>query len=112
MAKRNAITRKLNAVETLGSVTIICSDKTGTLTKNEMTVKYAVAGSGSYSVSGDGYGPEGSIKLDDKEMAEDIADLKLLSEIMGACNDTDVTEEDGRWKIVGEPTEGAVLVFA
>ncbi|MDY0016669.1 MAG: cation-transporting P-type ATPase [Candidatus Delongbacteria bacterium] len=113
MAKRNAITRKLNAVETLGSVTIICSDKTGTLTKNEMTVKCAVAGSGSYSVSGDGYGPKGSIKLDDKEInAEDVADLKLLSEIMGACNDTDVTEEDGRWKIVGEPTEGAVLVFA
>ncbi|MFO7809821.1 MAG: cation-transporting P-type ATPase [Candidatus Delongbacteria bacterium] len=113
MAKRNAITRKLNAVETLGSVTTICSDKTGTLTRNEMTVIYAEVGSGLYSVTGKGYEPEGSIKHDDKEAAvKDIADLKMLSEVMAGCNDSDIIEDEGRWKLIGEPTEGAVLVFA
>ena len=113
MAKRNAITRKLNAVETLGSVTTICSDKTGTLTKNEMTVRYAEVNSGSYSVSGEGYEPKGILRSGDEEInAQDITDLKILSEIMGGCNDSDVSEEEGRWKLLGEPTEGAVLVFA
>jgi magnesium-transporting ATPase (P-type) len=113
MAGRNAITRKLNAVETLGSVTTICSDKTGTLTMNEMAVRYAAVRSGMYEAEGKGYDPSGIIKKGGNEVeVKDIDDLRTLAEIMTVCNDSGVSEEDGRWKLTGEPTEGAVLVFA
>ena len=113
MASRNAITRKLNAVETLGSVTVICSDKTGTLTKNEMTVKHAVVRRAVYDVSGSGYQPEGHITLDGNPAALDGEEgLRDLVEIMAVCNDSHISQEDGFWKVTGEPTEGALRTFA
>ena len=113
MARRNAITRKLNAVETLGSVTVICSDKTGTLTRNEMTARHVVTHAGRYDVSGTGFQPEGKIARDNQDVALDQhADLRALVEVMAMCNDSDIAEEDGQWKVTGEPTEGALRTFA
>ena len=113
MARRNAITRKLNAVETLGSITVICSDKTGTLTRNEMTARHVVTPAGRYEVSGTGYQPEGKITRDKKEAALDQhADLRALVEVMAICNDSEIAEEDGQWKVNGEPTEGALRTLA
>lgn len=113
MAKRNAITRKLNAVETLGSVTVICSDKTGTLTRNEMTARHVVTRAGRYDISGTGYQPEGTITRDDQQVALDQhADLRAVVEVMAVCNDSDIVEEDGQWKVTGEPTEGALRTLA
>src|SRR5271166_769064 len=109
MVQRNAITRKLTAVETLGSVTVICSDKTGTLTRNEMTVRHIVTKVGQYDVDGIGYAPEGQI-LRDGQLASLAAnpDLQKLVEVTAVCNDSEITQEDGHWKVIGEPTEGAL----
>jgi len=111
MAKRNAIVRKLPAVETLGSTTVICSDKTGTLTQNQMTVKEINAAGFSYLVSGVGYRPEGDIKPGDG--SPDIAANRALSELLKAgalCNDSQLKETEEGWKIEGDPTEGALIV--
>ncbi len=113
MARRHAITRKLPAVEALGSVSVICSDKTGTLTQNEMTVRTVVTGAQRYSVDGTGYDPRGSITADGQvaSLSAD-PDLALFVETMALCNDARVAEVDGRWQLIGEPTEGALRTLA
>jgi magnesium-transporting ATPase (P-type) len=113
MARRRAITRKLTAVETLGSVTVICSDKTGTLTRNEMTVRHVVTRAGCYDVSGAGYAPNGTITLDGALVSlPEHLHLQALIEVVAVANDAQVVEEDGQWKVAGEPTEGALRTLA
>lgn len=113
MARRNAIIRKLPAVETLGSTTVICSDKTGTLTKNEMTVQAILAGDQIFDVEGAGYEPTGAIHADGAEVAIDANPALRECLLAGAlCNDAQLVQHDGRWTIVGDPTEGALLVAA
>lgn len=112
MARRKAITRKLTAVEALGSVTTICSDKTGTLTKNEMTARTVVTAEATYAVEGLGYAPEGRVTLDGSDAALDAhADLRALVLAATACNDAQVVEQDGHWQVVGQPTEGAIATL-
>lgn len=110
MARRNAITRKLPAVEALGSVTTVCSDKTGTLTKNEMTVRTMVTPTGRYEVSGLGYDPDGEIT---PPGGRDLAALLAVADL---CNDAELDRVSGpqgdAWVLVGEPTEGALKVVA
>ena len=110
MAGRNALIRKLPAVETLGCTSIICSDKTGTLTKNEMTVRDIYANNRLTEVSGDGYTPEGSFRQAGDEVT-DISNLELLFKCSVLCNDSRLNCND-RWEIFGDPTEGALLVSA
>jgi len=107
MAKRNALVRKMPAVETLGCATVICSDKTGTLTRGEMTVRRVFAGGISAEVSGVGYAPEGSLTPPSDGRS---FDLLLTGGIL--CNDAKLLQEDGKWSIKGDPTEGALLVVA
>ncbi len=113
MAKRKAIVRKLPAVETLGSTTVICTDKTGTLTQNQMTVQRVVAGGQDYTVSGGGYEPKGTIvRNDGTEVTNDRSFDPALREVLVAgvlCNDSKLVQEDGRWTVQGDPTEGALL---
>ena len=113
MARRRAITRRLPAMETLGAVTTICSDKTGTLTKNEMTARMVRTGAARFDVSGLGYTPVGEITHDGEVVTvDDRTDLARLIEAMAICNDATVVEEGGQWRLIGEPTEGALTVLA
>ncbi len=111
MAKNCAVIRKLPAVETLGSATVICSDKTGTLTKNEMTVRAAYTGTEAFSVSGEGYAPEGAFFMHGmKVAAESHTDLDALMTALVLCNDSRLHREDSSWRIIGDPTEAALVV--
>ena len=113
MAKRNAIIRKLPAVETLGSTTVICSDKTGTLTKNEMTVKAIYDGQHAYEVTGSGYEPKGEILHDWESCDEAILEKPCgVLQIGMLCNESNITEESGQFRVDGDPTEGALIVSA
>lgn len=118
MVKRNSIIKRLHAVETLGSTTVICSDKTGTLTQNEMTATRIYINGRSYSISGSGYRPVGEFILNEKRIEPlDDASLKLLLEIGTLCNDARIEDsgiENGEntCRIIGDPTEGALVVAA
>jgi len=109
MAKRNALVRKMPAVETLGSTTVICTDKTGTLTKGEMTVRKVYTAGATVDVSGVGYSPQGKFEAKDKATMESEC-FSLLMKGAVLCNDADVVQEGDKWIVKGDPTEGALVV--
>jgi Ca2+-transporting ATPase len=117
MVRRNALIRRMPSVETLGSVTVICSDKTGTLTRNEMTVREAVIGNRHYRFTGAGYAPVGQILSEDGESVAEPTenpDLMIALTVAARCNAAHLVPAAGTagWQVVGDPTEGALLVAA
>lgn len=113
MAEKNAIVKKLLAVETLGTTTVICSDKTGTLTQNEMTVVKAYVNGQVVDVSGSGYDPIGEFFVDEKEIkATEVPGLTTLMGISTLVNDANLSNINGSYKMIGDPTEGALLSFS
>ena len=113
MAKRNAIVRHLPAIETIGSVSVICSDKTGTLTQNEMMVSTIITSEEAFRVDGAGYEPQGNIYLGAHVVnAKEYETLAFLAKISLLCSDAQLSEQDGVWKIQGSPTEGALVALA
>jgi len=113
MAKVNTIVRKLPAVETLGCTSVICSDKTGTMTKGEMTVQRIYTNGKEIKVSGVGYEPKGEFLFEDKKIDPSEEELQTLLKIATLCNDAKLEKEpSGRWTIKGDPTEGALIVAA
>ncbi len=114
MAKRNAVVKKLHSVETLGSASVIASDKTGTLTKNEMTVQRIVTASGNVELTGVGYRPEGTALTGGTELTDPAIfhEARLVLGGGSLANDAQLTESDGKWEIQGDPTEAAFLVAA
>ncbi|MDO8840331.1 MAG: cation-transporting P-type ATPase [Parvibaculum sp.] len=113
MAGRKAIIRRLPAVETLGAVSVICSDKTGTLTRNEMTARSIVTADGLIEASGTGYVPEGKLTSDGQQVGPDEhPQLAAILEAASLCNDAEIHEEAGSWKAAGDPMEAALLILA
>jgi len=104
MARRNAIVRRLPAIEAIGSVSVICTDKTGTLTRNEMVVAAAETPEGAFTITGEGYAPEGTVTP--------AGDLSRLARAAAGCNDAALHRRDGHWTVEGDPMEGALLAFA
>jgi magnesium-transporting ATPase (P-type) len=110
MARRNAIVRRLPAIEALGSVSVICTDKTGTLTRNEMMVASVATSAHTFTIDGVGYEPRGVIRLGgDAVHGRDHNYLKELGLACTLCNDAALHEHDGAWKVEGDPMEGALL---
>lgn len=112
MAKKKAIIRKLPAVETLGSTTLICSDKTGTLTENQMTVKSIYAGGEVYDVTGEGYDPSGQIVIKSSKMGLENVSLIETLRCGILCNDSQLVKDDNKYIVKGDPTEAALIVSA
>ena len=113
MARRRAIVRKLSSVETLGSASVVCSDKTGTLTKNEMTIQKIVTASGAVDVTGSGYRPEGELRVDGQALGEGPLRAEVRNVLAAGCLASDAVlggEDDGEWTVQGDPTEAAFLV--
>jgi Ca2+-transporting ATPase len=113
-ARRNAIVRHLSAVETLGSASVVASDKTGTLTKNEMTVRVAVTASGRVRFGGSGYAPQGEVRRDGGGTIDGALQAEMWRALAAAdrANNAILQEKDGRWTVQGDPTEGALIVAA
>jgi magnesium-transporting ATPase (P-type) len=113
MAKRNAIVRRLPAIETLGSVSVICTDKTGTLTRNEMMVASILTHQHIFALEGTGYEPKGALKLDENHVSPSEHDvLEELARAATLCNDAALRKHDGVWAVEGDPMEGALLAFS
>jgi P-type Ca2+ transporter type 2C len=110
MSRRRALVRKLAAVETLGSTSVICTDKTGTLTVGEMTVRALYVAGQRYEVTGEGYGPDGDVCFEGKKAAaQHAAPLLELATVILGCNNAHLVQEEGAWNVIGDPTEGALL---
>jgi magnesium-transporting ATPase (P-type) len=113
MAKRNAIVRRLPAIETLGSVSVICTDKTGTLTRNEMMVASVLTHQHLFALDGTGYEPKGLLTLDNAQVTpSEHGVLQELARAAALCNDAGLRQHDGVWHVEGDPMEGALLAFA
>jgi Ca2+-transporting ATPase len=113
MVRRNALIRKLPAVETLGSVTTICSDKTGTLTQNKMVVQSIFTNNNTFRITGEGYAPLGDFQLDGQKIpVENYPEIPALLVACAVCNDSVLQKEKGEWAILGDPTEGALVTLA
>lgn len=113
MARRNAIIRRLPAIETLGSVSVICSDKTGTLTRNEMMAASLAGGAHVFSIDGTGYAPMGALFCDAQEVTpRSHAILTDFARAAALCNDATLSQDDSGWRVEGDPMEGALLAFA
>ncbi|MEX6723860.1 HAD-IC family P-type ATPase [Parapedomonas caeni] len=114
MARRNAIVRRLPAIETLGAVSVICSDKTGTLTRNEMVVTALATSDGLYGVEGNGYAPMGTIRRGDRVIDDPTRDELLMAFARAAalCNDAAVHLDGEQWRVEGDPMEGALIALA
>ncbi|MGB0475246.1 MAG: cation-translocating P-type ATPase [Candidatus Poseidoniaceae archaeon] len=118
MARHKAIIRRMKAVETLGSTTVICSDKTGTLTKNEMTVRQLHTVDGFYGVTGDGFNPKGALTDGEMELDEDAMSslqsnpgFRLLAACLSLCHNSQISKQEGRWTAIGDPTDSACAVL-